>query len=100
MSGFDISKESVKGYAKVSEGVYMTSEEDFHPARQASLAILNNRAFFFEVTNKDGKKHLLMSGIPGKSEIPKAQQIEKDTGLKITLIVTSGDFHHMSMEFW
>jgi hypothetical protein len=32
--------------------------------------------------------------------IPKVQKIEKDTGLKLALIVLSGDFHHMAMKNW
>lgn len=100
-AGFDLSKESTEGYCKVYDGVYMTSEANFHPGNAASdMPTINNRGFVFEVTNKKGVKHLLMSGLPGDSEIPKVQQIEKDTGLKLTIIVSSGDFHHMSMKAW
>jgi hypothetical protein len=101
MSGFDISKESTEGYCKVAEGVYMTSEADFYPGGAShTMPCINNRAFVFEVKNKKGVKHLLMSGLPGKSEIDKVRKIEKDVGLKVTIIVASGDFHHLSMKMW
>jgi hypothetical protein len=101
MSGFDLSKESTEGYCKVADGVYMTSQANFYPGGASKdMPIINNRAFVFEVNNKKGEKHLLMSGIPGPSEIPKVKLLEKDTGLKVTIIVASGDFHHMSMKDW
>ncbi|KAL3918932.1 MAG: hypothetical protein SGILL_004008 [Bacillariaceae sp.] len=101
MSGFDISKESTEGYCKVCDGVYMMSQADFYPGTfSKDMCSINNRGFVFEVTNKKGEKHLLLSGLPGKSEIEKTKQIEKDTGLRLTVIVTSGDFHHMSLTSW
>lgn len=48
---------------------------------------------------EDGN-HLLMSGLPGSKEIEKVKQLEKDLGLSVKTIVTSGDFHHMSMKGW
>ena len=96
----DLSTETHDGYNKVYDGVWTVCQANFHPGASPSLPIINNRGFIFEVTNKAGEKHLLMSGLPGSSEIPKVQQLEKDTGLKLTLIVTSGDFHHLAMKFW
>jgi len=61
---------------------------------------MNNCGFIYHVTNEFGVKHLLLNGIPGPSCIPKVQKIEKDTGLELTLIVLSGDFHHMAMKNW
>lgn len=96
----DLSTETYEGYNKVYDGVYSVCQKDFHAGGLEFGFIINNRAFLFEVTNKAGTRHLLMSGIPGSSEIPKVQQLEKDLGLKVTMIVTSGDFHHMSTKLW
>ena len=65
----------------------------------AFMPEINNRGFVFEVED-NGKKHLLMSGLPGEGAIPKAKKVEKDTGLELTVIVTSGDMHHLSMTEW
>jgi hypothetical protein len=100
MSGFDISKESCEGYTKVYDGVYMTSQANFKPGLRPEMPTFNNRAFIFEAKTKKHGKHLLMSGIPGASEIPKVKHIEKDTGLKLKVNITNGDSHHLSMVSW
>jgi len=100
MSGFNLSRESFdKDYAQVADGVYTVSER--HKAGGASFfPDMNNHGFIYHVTNEFGVKHLLLNGIPGPSCIPKVQKIEKDTGLELTLIVLSGDFHHMAIKNW
>lgn len=96
---FDLSKESVEGYCKVYDGVYVVSE--YHrPGFSELMPRLTNRGFIFEANNKKNGKHLMMSGIPGDECIAKVQAIERDTGLKLKKIITSGDFHHMSMKAW
>lgn len=101
MSGFDISKESFDSdYCKVAEGVYVLSERHAPGGATKFFPVINNRGFIFCVKNDQGQEHLLLQGIPGNSCIPKARQVEKETGLKLTLIVGSGDFHHMSMKDW
>ena len=65
-----------------------------------SMPELNNRGFLFEVSDKKYGKHLLMSGIPGSNLASDVQQLENDTGLKLQVIVSSGDFHHMAMSGW
>ena len=95
----DFSKESYDAtYTKVYDGVYVVSETH-RPHHKDSMPELNNRGFLFEVS--DGKKkHLLMSGIPGSKLVANVQALEKDTGLALTEIVTSGDFHHMATRGW
>ena len=61
---------------------------------------MNNRAYIFEVSTKDYDKHLIMSGMPGSKLTSNVKQLEKDLGIPLKLIVTSGDFHHMSMKGW
>ena len=61
---------------------------------------LNNRGFLFEVSTAEDGKHLLMSGLPGSKLIENVKQLEKDLGLSVMTIVSSGDFHHMSMKGW
>lgn len=41
-----------------------------------------------------------MSGMPSSDLVADVQQLEKDTDLKLKVIVTSGDFHHMAMTGW
>ena len=95
----DFSKESYDAiYTKVYEGVYCLSETH-RPHHKDSMPELNNRGFLFEV-GSGKEKHLLMSGLPGSGLISNVQQLEKDTGLKLTEIVTSGDFHHMATKGW
>ena len=98
--GFDISNESCSGYTKVYDGVYMTSQANFQPGHRKELPTINNRSFIFEAETAKYGKHLLMSGLPGPSEIPKVKQLEKDTGLELKLNITSGDLHHMAMKWW
>jgi hypothetical protein len=96
MSGFDLNEESYeKDYTRVAEGVWTVCEDHFHPGGFDGIPPCNNRGFIYEVSNAKTKKHLLMSGIPGKSEIDAVKKLEKDTGLELTLIVGSGDFHHV-----
>lgn len=96
----DFSKESYDAtYTKVADGVYVISETH-RPHHKDSMPELNNRGFLFEVSTKEDGKHLLMSGIPGSKLVENAKQVEKDVGLKLMVIVTSGDFHHMSMKGW
>lgn len=64
------------------------------------LEDVNNRGFIFVVTNNQGEKHLLMSGLPTDKCIAKAQKVEKVTGLSLSLIVSSGDAHHMALRDW
>jgi hypothetical protein len=100
MSGFDLSKESYDSdYAQVADGVYTVSERH-KPAGAAIFPDINNRGFIYRVTNESGVEHLLLNGIPGPGCIPKVQKIEEDTGLKLTLIVGQGDFHHMALSKW
>ena len=102
MSGFDISQEGYdKPYVEVADGVWSISEDHFHPAGFSHFPPCNNRGFVYRVKPRSGTKgeHLLMSGIPGKSCIPAVQQLEKETGLNLTLIVGGGDFHHVSLVF-
>lgn len=100
MSGFDLSGEAFeKDYAKVADGVYSTSEHHFVNG-MPYMGPINNRAFIYEVTNSEGTKHLLQSGIPSSESIPKVKKLEQDTGLKLTLIVGSGDQHHMALKSW
>lgn len=95
----DFSKESYEAtYTKVFDGVYVVSGRH-RPHHKDSMPEINNRGFIFEVSD-GGKKHLLMSGVPGSGLVAKTQALEKDTGLELTEIVTSGDFHHMSMKGW
>lgn len=96
----DFSKESYDAtYTKVAEGVYVISSTH-RPHHKDSMPELNNRAFLFEVETKDDGKHLLMSGMPGSKVIDNVKQLEKDISLSVKVIVTSGDFHHMSMKGW
>ena len=95
----DFSKESYDAtYTKVYEGVYVVSETH-RPHHKDSMPELNNRGFLFEVSDGE-KKHLLMSGIPGSKLVTNVQALEKDTGLELKEIVTSGDFHHMATKGW
>lgn len=96
---FDLSKESIEGYAKVFDGVY-TVVEYHRPGYSDDMPRLSNRGFVFEMDTKKSGKHLIMSGIPGVECIAKVQAIEKDTGLELKKIITSGDFHHMAMKDW
>jgi hypothetical protein len=66
------------------------------------MGALNNRAAVFTVweEGKEDAKCLLMSGLPGADAIPKIRNIERDTGLKLTVAISSGDFHHMAMKSW
>jgi hypothetical protein len=96
----DFSKESYTAtYTKVADGTYVVSGTH-RPHHKDSMPELNNRAFLFEVTTAEDGKHLLMSGLPGSKEIEKVKQLEKDLSLSVKVIVTSGDFHHMSMKGW
>lgn len=61
---------------------------------------LNNRGFIFSVSDDKHGNHLLMSGLPASDLVANVQQIEKEEGLKLQVVVTSGDFHHMSMVGW
>ena len=96
----DFSKESYDAtYTKVADGVYVISETH-RPHHKDSMPELNNRGFIFEVETKNDGKHLLMSGIPGSKLVDNVKQLEKDVSLSVKSIVTSGDFHHMSMKGW
>ena len=96
----DFSKESYDAtYTKVADGVYVISETH-RPHHKDSMPELNNRGFIFEVETKNDGKHLLMSGIPGSKLVDNVKQLEKDVSLSVKTIVTSGDFHHMSMKGW
>jgi hypothetical protein len=79
----------------VSVRTYRLAEKNTEEYPRLTLILL-----VLKVTNSAGETHLLMYGIPGKSEIPKVQKLEADEGLKLTLVVASGDFHHMSMSHW
>lgn len=96
---FDLSKESFDGpYAEVHPGVYTFSEKHF-PAGVEGFGHVNNRGFVY-VVEEEGKKVLLMSGIPSDHAIPSMKKLEEDTGLNLFKIVGSGDFHHMALKFW
>lgn len=96
----DFSKESYDAtYTKVADGVYVISETH-RPHHKDSMPELNNRGFIFEVETTNDGKHLLMSGIPGSKLVDNVKQLEKDVSLSVKMIVTSGDFHHMSMKGW
>ncbi|KAL7425916.1 hypothetical protein ACHAXM_000236, partial [Skeletonema potamos] len=96
----DFSKESYTAtYTKVADGTYVVSETH-RPHHKDSMPELNNRAFLYEVTTAEDGKHLLMSGMPGSKAIEHVKQLEKDLSLSVKTIVTSGDFHHMSMKGW
>lgn len=99
MSGFNLEKESFNEAAIVADGVWTVCEP--HKASGAGfLPDINNRGFIFKVKNKEGIEHLLMSGIPKKGCIEKVKSIEASSGLKLSLIVGQGDFHHMSIKDW
>lgn len=96
----DFSKESYDAtWTEVYDGVYVLSETH-RPHHKDSMPELNNRAFIFQVTDEQFGEHFLMSGMPGSPSIKKAQALESAKGLKIREIITSGDFHHMSMKGW
>jgi hypothetical protein len=101
MSGFDLSKESFDAhYTVVANGVYMLSERHTPGGASHIFPVINNRGFMFCVKNSQGEEHLLLNGIPTDKCIPKAKEVEEATGLKLTLIVGSGDFHHLAMKDW
>jgi hypothetical protein len=101
MPGFDLSKESFDAdYTVVANGVYMLSERHTPGGVAHIFPTINNRGFIYCVKNSEGQDHLLMNGIPTHECIPKAKKVEEVTGLKLTLIVGSGDFHHMAMKDW
>jgi hypothetical protein len=100
MSGFDLTNESFNAeYCEAAKGVYVLSEPH-KPGGVSHFATINNRGFIFCVKDAQGNEHLLMSGMPTHNCIPKVRKVEEVTGLKLTLIVSSGDFHHMSMKDW
>ena len=101
MSGFDLSHESYDmDYCEVTEDVYLIAEQHVPGGASKVFPYINNRGFIFKVKNAKGKEHLLMSGIPTDQGIPKVKKLEKETGLKLTLIVGSGDAHHMAIKQW
>jgi hypothetical protein len=101
MSGFDLSKESFDAdYTVVADGVYLLSERHTPGGADHIFPVINNRGFIFCVKNSEGQEHLLMQGIPTDKCIPKAKKVEEVTGLKLTLIVGSGDFHHLAIKDW
>ena len=101
MSGFDLSKESFDSdYCVVADDVYMVSERHAPGGATHIFPAINNRGFVYRVKNDQGQEHLLMNGIPSDKCIPKVKKIEEDVGQKLTLIVGSGDFHHMAMKDW
>jgi hypothetical protein len=101
MSGFDLTKESFDAdYTVVADGVYMLSERHTPGGADHIFPTINNRGFIYSVKNSEGQDHLLMNGIPTDKCIPKAKKVEQVTGLKLTLIVGSGDFHHLAMKDW
>jgi hypothetical protein len=96
----DFSKESYSNtYTKVADGVYVISQTH-RPHLKDSMPELNSRGYVFEVSTQEDGKHLIMSGMPGSQSAGNVKQLEKDLGLALKLIVTSGDFHHMSMSGW
>ena len=59
-----------------------------------------NYTLFSLCQGKEDVKSLIMSGIPGDLAITKMRKLERETGLKLTTIISSGDFHHMAMKSW
>jgi hypothetical protein len=101
MSGFDLSKESFDSdFTVVADGVYMLSERHTPGGASHIFPVINNRGFIFRVKNAEGKEHLLLNGVPTDVCIAKAHKVEEATGLNITLIVGSGDFHHLALKDW
>ncbi|CAB9517999.1 expressed unknown protein [Seminavis robusta] len=99
MSGFDITFDN--DFCEAADSVYVLSEPHAFGGNKHLFPTVNNRGFIFKVVKKgDTHEHLLMVGIPGLACIPKAKKVEEASGLKLELIVGSGDFHHMAMADW
>lgn len=100
--GFDLAKESMEegSYCKIAEDCWSFSEPHFPGG--SKMMTLNNRGFVFAVSEKgsEDKKSLFLVGLPGESAIVKMKKLEKETGLKLGLAASSGDFHHMAIKAW
>lgn len=97
--GFDLSTESYEGEAaEVVPGVIWTMSEHHHPAGLQAMTI-NNRAFLIRINDPEGD-FLLMSGINGDKNIDRVRALEEKLGLKLKIMISSGDWHHMYVRYW
>ena len=105
--GFDLSAEAWDVCAPVwyrtspgsrqhrGDAVAWTLSSKHSPAGVKKFGIINNRAFLFAVP--DG---LLMYGIPTFDVIDQVKALEKETGKKLVVVMSSGDWHHMFVRWW
>ena len=105
--GFDLSAEAWDVCAPVwyrtssgsrqhrGDAVAWTLSSKHSPAGVKKFGIINNRAFLFAVP--DG---LLMYGIPTFDVIEQVKALETETGKKLVVVMSSGDWHHMFVKWW
>ena len=100
-TGFDLSGESYeKDFAVVAKGVWSICTAH-HPGNIAAMPEHNNRCWVIRVEDPDEGDFLLVYGLPEhKSAGPKVKAVEKESGLQVKYVMTSGCWHHLYLDHW
>jgi hypothetical protein len=98
MTDFDFSAETWDKAVAIFDGGWVIASKH-SPALNSSIE-LNNRTFVFRLKNKAGSDVLFVLGCGNAATIDAVKELEKDTGLSVTWVVSTGGAHHLFLDLW
>ena len=95
-ASFDLSTETTGRAVPVFDGVWLIATRH-RPGLSKHMFEINNRCFVFRLLDhKSGRTSLLVANAVDPAQaIPEVHQLERETGLPITAIVSPNDGHHL-----
>lgn len=97
-TGIDFSAESWDQPTEFYEGCWVIANKHC-PALNQSMEV-NNRVFVFRLRDRAGQATLLVFGCGRAETIEAVKQIEQETGLSVSWVVSNGGGHHLFLDLW
>jgi len=98
---FDLSAETIGRAVPVFDGVWLIATRH-RPGLSKHMFEINNRCFVFRLLDqKTGKPVLLVvNAVDPAQAVLEVQRLERETGLRVSAIVSPGGGHHLHMPAW
>jgi len=100
-ASFDLASETTGRAVRVFEGVWLIATRH-RPGLSKHMFEINNRCFVFRLLDqKTGKPVLLVvNAVDPAQAVLEVQRLERETGLRVSAIVSPGGGHHLHMPAW
>src|SRR3954469_1427659 len=100
-ASLDLSGEAPGRAVPVFDGVWLVATRH-RPGLSKKMFEINNRCFVFRLFDQQAGRPVLLvvNAVDAEQAIPEVQHLERETGLRVSAVVSPGGGHHLQFEAW